>query len=212
MKLMLLGPPGAGKGTQSEILAKKLGVPAISMGHLLRNAVNKKTPMGQQAEEYMDAGKLVPNEIVLKIFLNRIMREDCRDGYILDGVPRNPAQAEELERWGIEIDTVLSIEISDEEIEKRLSGRRSCSKCSASYHVDWNLPEAEGVCDVCGSHLFVRDDDEPHMVRTRLADYYRATAPLKEYYEERGKLIRVNNIHGVAETTAAIFKALGIDL
>jgi len=210
MKMVMLGPPGAGKGTQAEILAKKFGVPAISTGYMLRDAVSKKTPAGLKAKEYMDAGGLVPDEITLKIFLARVTQDDCKNGYILDGIPRNLAQAEELDRQGVEIDTVLSIEISDDEIESRLSGRRSCSGCSAMYHTQWNPSKQEEICDVCASTLHIRTDDEPQTIRNRLAVYHQETAPLKEYYKVRGKLVTVENINGVSETTEAIFKALGI--
>jgi len=210
MKLILLGAPGAGKGTQAEILAKKLDVPAVSTGDMLREAVRNGTPVGQRAKALMDAGALVPDDVIIGIVKERLSQQDCKIGYILDGMPRTVAQAEALEEQGIYIDVALSIEISDEEIEKRMGGRRTCPKCSAVYHIEFNPPEREGTCGKCGGELTIRKDDEPQTVRNRLKTYHQETEPLKDFYKERGKLKTVDNIPGVEETTAVILKALGI--
>ena len=210
MKMILLGPPGAGKGTQANALMKKLGVPAISTGDILRDAVERGTPTGLKAKSFMDAGELVPDEVIIGIIVDRLEMQDCKNGYILDGVPRTIVQAEALDARGIEIDIVLSIEISDDEIINRLSGRRACPDCKAIYHIEANPPKKDGACDVCGAVLIVRKDDVPDTIRNRLQVYHKETGPLKEYYKSQGKLITVDNIPGVDETTAAIFKALGI--
>ena len=210
MKLVLLGAPGAGKGTQAEILREKLRVPAISTGNMLREAVRNGTLVDQRAKTLMDAGELVPDDVIIEIVQARLSNDDCKRGYIFDGIPRTVTQAIMLEEHEIGVDVVLSIEISDEEIEKRMVGRRSCPTCGAVYHVEFNPPKSEGVCDVCGKALIIRKDDEPQTVRNRLRNYHRATEPLKEFYKERGKLKTVDNIPGVEETTAVILKALGI--
>ena len=210
MKMILLGPPGAGKGTQAEVLMKKLGIPAISTGDILRDAVARKTPVGLKAKAFMDAGELVPDEVIIGIVIDRVSRDDCKSGYILDGVPRTIVQAEALEEQGIELDVVLSIEISDDEILERLGGRRACPDCNSIYHIISKPPATEGVCDNCGTALIIRNDDKQETISTRLRAYHKETAPLKEYYKSRGKLKSVNNIQGVAETTAAVLKALGI--
>ncbi|MCL2401732.1 MAG: adenylate kinase [Oscillospiraceae bacterium] len=210
MKLILLGPPGAGKGTQAQILATKLGVPTISTGDILRAAVKNGTPVGLEAKGYMDRGELVPDAVVIGVFLDRISQDDCKHGYIFDGMPRNLAQAQELDRQGIQIDTALSIEISDAEIEKRLTGRRVCPDCAATFHVESDPPQKDDVCDRCDSVLIIRVDDEAETVKQRLAVYHAETEPLKDYYKGQGKLITVQNINGIEETTAAVLKALGI--
>ena len=210
MKMILLGPPGAGKGTQAEALSKKLGIPAISTGDILRDAVARKTPVGLKAKAFMDAGGLVPDDVIIGIFIDRVSKQDCENGYILDGVPRTLVQAEALDEQGVEIDVVLSIEISDDEILDRLGGRRACPDCNSIYHIVSKPPAVEDVCDNCGKALVIRNDDKPETIRTRLQAYHSETAPLKEYYKSKGILKSVENIQGVAETTAAVLKALGI--
>ena len=204
MKLILLGPPGAGKGTQAEILNKKLNIPTISTGNILRAAVKNGTPVGLQAKAYMDAGKLVPDEVILGA------EADCQNGFILDGVPRTIPQAEALEKVGITFDAVVSLEISDEEIVERMGGRRVCASCGAPFHVKNLPPKVEGVCDACGGKLEARADDKPEVVRDRLKVYHKETAPLKDFYAARNLLKTVENQHTVAETTTAILKALGL--
>ena len=210
MKLILLGPPGAGKGTQAEILNKKLNIPTISTGNILRAAVKNGTPVGLKAKEYMDAGKLVPDEVIIGVITERLAEADCQDGFILDGVPRTIPQAEALEKAGVTFDAVVSIEISDEEIVERMGGRRVCTACGAPYHVK-NMPsKVDGVCDACGGKLEARADDKPEVVRDRLKVYHKETAPLKEFYAERNLLKTVNNQPAVAATTTAILHALGL--
>lgn len=210
MKLILLGPPGAGKGTQAEILCKKLNIPTISTGNILRAAVKNGTPVGLKAKEYMDAGKLVPDEVIIGVISERLAEADCQNGFILDGVPRTIPQAEALEKAGISFDAVVSIEISDEEIVERMAGRRVCAACGAPYHVK-NMPsKVEGVCDACGGKLEARADDKPEVVRDRLSVYHKETAPLKDFYAARNLLKTVDNQPTVAETTTAILNALGL--
>ena len=209
MKLILLGAPGAGKGTQSEILSRELGIPTISTGNILRAAIKDSTPVGLVAKSYMDEGKLVPDEIIIEIIHERVAAEDCANGYILDGVPRTIAQADALENAGIVFDHVISLEVSDEVIMERMSGRRVCEACGASYHVVAIPPKTEGVCDSCGGKLIRRKDDEPETVRARLEVYHKKTEPLKSYYEERGLLRPVENLPTVAANTQAILRAMG---
>ena len=210
MKLILLGPPGAGKGTQAEILCKKLNIPTISTGNILRAAVKNGTPVGLKAKEYMDAGKLVPDEVIIGVISERLAEADCQKGFILDGVPRTIPQAEALEKAGITFDAVVSLEISDDEIVDRMGGRRVCASCGVPYHVKNLPPKVEGVCDACGGKLEARADDKPEVVRDRLKVYHKETAPLKDFYAERNLLKTVDNQPTVAETTAAILKALGL--
>ena len=210
MKLILLGAPGAGKGTQAEIISKKLNIPTISTGNILRAAVKNGTPVGLKAKEFMDKGALVPDEVIIGIMNERLQEPDCAEGYILDGMPRTIAQAEALEAAGIDIDVALSIEISDAEIEARMTGRRTCTSCGATFHVVSNPPKAEGICDACGAELTIRKDDEPETVRNRLAVYHRETEPLKDFYKSRGKLKTVDNQPTIADTTKVIFETLGI--
>ena len=209
MKLILLGAPGAGKGTQADILKVKLNIPTISTGNILRAAVKNGTPTGLKAKEYMDAGKLVPDEVIIGIINERLQEADCANGYILDGVPRTIAQAEALEKAGIIFDAVVSIEISDETIMERMSGRRVCESCGASYHVVAVPPKQEGVCDNCGGALVQRKDDAPETVKARLEVYHRETEPLKDFYAQRGLLKSVENQPTVEETTQTILCALG---
>ena len=210
MKLILLGPPGAGKGTQAEILNKKLGIPTISTGNILRAAVKNGTPIGLKAKEYMDAGKLVPDEVIIGVISERLAEADCQNGFILDGVPRTIPQAEALEKAGIQFDAVVSIEISDDEIVERMGGRRVCTGCGAPYHIKNMPPKVEGVCDACGGKLEARADDKPEVVRDRLNVYHKETAPLKDFYAARNLLKTVDNQPTVAETTTAILNALGL--
>ena len=210
MKLIMFGAPGAGKGTQAAILGQRLDVPTISTGNILRAAVKNGTPVGLQARSYMDAGKLVPDQVIIGIIAERLGEEDCRKGYILDGVPRTIAQAEALEAAGVRFDCVLDIEVSDEEIVSRMSGRRACTDCGATYHVTAAPPRAEGVCDACGGRLVQRDDDKPETVLDRLSVYHAQTEPLKEFYAQRGILKRVDNKPTIEATAKAIAAALGI--
>ena len=209
MKMILLGAPGAGKGTQAEIFSKKLGIPTISTGNILRAAVKNGTPVGLKAKEYMDAGKLVPDEVIIGVITERLAEPDCAAGYILDGVPRTIAQAEALENAGIRFDKVVSIEVSDEEIVGRMSGRRACTQCGATYHVVNAPPKEEGKCDHCGAQLVLRADDKPETVKSRLEVYHKETEPLKDFYQARGVLIPVDNQPTIEATTKAVEEALG---
>ena len=209
MKLILLGPPGAGKGTQAEILCRKFSIPTISTGNILRAAVKAGTPIGLEAKTYMDAGKLVPDEVIIGIIQERLAEPDCENGFILDGVPRTIAQAEALEQHGIEFDHVVSLEVSDESIVKRMDGRRVCTHCGTPFHVETKPPKQPGVCDLCGGELIERDDDRAETVRARLVVYHNETEPLKQFYEKRGKLRTVPGDAGtIEETTRAIELAL----
>ena len=210
MKLIMLGAPGAGKGTQAEILSAKLSIPTISTGNILRAAIKEGTKTGLEAKSYMDAGKLVPDEVIIGVISERLAEADCQKGFILDGVPRTIPQAEALEKAGITFDAVVSLEISDDEIVDRMGGRRVCASCGAPYHVKNLPPKVEGVCDACGGKLEARADDKPEVVRDRLKVYHKETAPLKDFYAERNLLKTVDNQPTVAETTAAILKALGL--
>ena len=211
MKLILLGAPGAGKGTQAAILQERLGIPTISTGNILRAAIKNETPVGLQAKAYMDAGHLVPDEVIIGIIRERLQESDCENGYILDGVPRTIAQAEALEAAGIRFDAVVAIEIADEHIVERMSGRRVCEVCGASYHIV-NVPsKVEGVCDVCGGRLVQRKDDKPETVLDRLAVYHKETEPLKGFYEARGILKPVEDQPLVEQTSRAILAALGCE-
>ncbi len=210
MKLILLGAPGAGKGTQAEILSHKLGIPAISTGNMLRAAMKAGTSVGLKAKSYVDAGALVPDDVIIGIVAERLAAADCAKGFILDGVPRTIPQAEALEEAGVDIDCALSIEIADEVIVERMGGRRTCTNCGASYHVVSAPPKQEGVCDHCGSELSIRKDDAPETVMARLEVYHRETEPLKAFYAERGKLRSVANQPTIEATTAEIEKALGL--
>ncbi len=208
MKLILLGAPGAGKGTQAEILSKKWGIPTISTGNILRAAMKNGTPVGLKAKEYVESGKLVPDDVIIGIVKERLAEPDCANGYILDGMPRTIPQAEALEQNGIDIDAAVSIEIEDEVIEKRMTGRRTCLNCGATYHVESKPPKVEGVCDLCGEKLTIRKDDSAETVRDRLAVYHKETEPLKDFYQARGKLILVDNQPTVELTTEKLLEAL----
>ena len=210
MKLILLGAPGAGKGTQAEILSKELNIPTISTGNILRAAMKNGTPVGLKAKEYVESGRLVPDEVIIGIISERLAEADCKEGYILDGVPRTIPQAEAMEKAGIEIDAALSIDIEDAVIIDRMTGRRLCSECGASYHTKAHPPKVEGVCDLCGGQLTTRKDDAPETVKARLEIYHAETEPLLAFYAERGKLRRVENQPTIEATSEAVHKALEI--
>ena len=210
MNLILLGAPGAGKGTQAEILVKKLSIPAISTGNMLREAIANGTELGMKAKQHMDNGSLVPDELILGIVADRVAQPDCSKGFILDGMPRTLAQAEALENMGVKIDHVVSIEVDDAVIEGRMTGRRVCPKCGASYHIVANPPKMEGICNACGAELAIRKDDAPETVKARLATYHSETEPLKDFYAQRGKLRSVDNQPSIEAVTASIIEALGL--
>lgn len=201
MKLILLGAPGAGKGTQAEIVSEHLNIPTISTGNIIREALKSGTEMGLKAKEYMESGKLVPDEVVIGIIRDRLAQDDCANGFILDGFPRTIPQAEALDRMGILIDRVIDIEVADDVIARRVSGRRVCPACGASYHVDYKKPAKADTCDKCGSTLVQRKDDHPDTVRERLQVYHDQTEPLKDYYAKSGKLVIVEGQEEVADTT-----------
>lgn len=210
MRLILLGAPGAGKGTQAEILSKLLAIPTISTGNILRAAMKAGTPVGLKAKEYVDAGKLVPDEVIIGIIKERLAEDDCKNGYILDGVPRTIAQAKAMEEMGVELDCALSIEVEDQVIIDRMSGRRTCKDCSQTFHVVSNPPRQEGICDFCGGELGIRKDDAPETVMKRLATFHEETEPLKAFYAERNKLKTVDNQPSIEAQTVVIRKALEI--
>ena len=209
MNLILLGAPGAGKGTQAELLVKQLGIPAISTGNMLREAMANGTELGKKAKKYMDEGALVPDELILGIVADRVSQPDCEKGFILDGVPRTLAQAEALEAKGVKIDHVVSIEVADEEIEGRMTGRRVCGKCGASYHITANPPKMDGICDLCGSELVIRKDDAPETVRKRLEVYHATTEVLKDFYGKLGRLVEVNGSQPIEKANEDILAAIG---
>ena len=209
MKLILLGAPGAGKGTQAELLLEKLSIPAISTGNMLRDAMAHGTELGNKVKKYMDDGLLVPDELIMGIVADRVAKPDCANGFILDGVPRTLAQAEALDAKGVKIDHVVSIEIDDSVIEGRMTGRRVCSKCGASYHIVANPPKAEGICDSCGGELQIRKDDAPETVRKRLDVYHASTEVLKEYYAAKGKLRLVEGNQSIEGANSDILAAIG---
>ena len=209
MNLILLGAPGAGKGTQAELLTQKLSIPAISTGNMLREAMANGTELGKKAKQYMDEGSLVPDELILGIVADRVAQPDCQNGFILDGVPRTLAQAQALEAAGVRIDHVVSIEVDDSEIEGRMTGRRVCSHCGASYHVVANPPKTEGVCDHCGKALVIRKDDKPETVRHRLEVYHASTEVLKDFYGKLGRLRLVNGSQSIEGANEDILVAIG---
>ena len=209
MKLILLGAPGAGKGTQAEFICDKLSIPSISTGNILREAVKNGTEAGKAAKSYMDAGALVPDEVVIAILKDRIAADDCKNGFILDGFPRTVPQAEALDQMGVSIDAAIEIDVPDAVIETRLGGRRVCEKCGASYHIVNKAPAVEGICDKCGGKLVQRKDDAPETVKARLEVYHKETEPLKDFYAQRGLLKPVENQPSVEETSQAILRALG---
>ena len=208
MNIIFLGAPGAGKGTQAEKICEKLNIPAISTGNIIRAALKNGTEMGLKAKSYMDAGQLVPDEVVIGIIKDRLKDDDCKNGFILDGFPRTIPQAQALVDMGIDIDKVIDIEVPDEKITKRMSGRRVCSKCANSYHMEYKKPKVEGICDACGGELVQRKDDAPETVQARLVEYHEMTEPLKGFYENLGKLRIVEGQEEVADTTKLVFAAL----
>ena len=208
MNLILLGAPGAGKGTQAEVICDHLQIPAISTGNVLREAVKNGTEMGLKAKSFMDSGALVPDEVVIGIIKERLAMDDCQNGFILDGFPRTVPQAEALDAMGVKIDKVIDIEVADEKIMQRLSGRRVCQDCGASYHVDYKPSKEDGKCDKCGGQTVQRKDDHPDTIKDRLHVYHEQTEPLKDYYEKTGKLTIVEGQEEVADTSALTLKAL----
>lgn len=208
MKLILLGAPGAGKGTQAEVICKALNIPAISTGNIIREALAQGTEMGLKAKSFMDAGQLVPDDVVIGIIKERLAKDDCANGFILDGFPRTIPQAEALDAMGVIIDKVIDIEVPDEKIAARMSGRRVCKDCGSSYHLEYKAPKAEGVCDVCDGELIQRKDDAPETVLDRLAVYHKQTEPLKDYYSKKGILRIVEGQEEIADTSALTLKAL----
>ena len=209
MNLILLGAPGAGKGTQAELLMEKLSIPSISTGNMLREAIANGTELGKQVKTFMDGGMLVPDDLILSIVAERVAQPDCANGFILDGVPRTLPQAEALKAKGVRIDHVVSIEIDDSVIEGRMTGRRVCSKCGASYHVVANPPKTEGVCDLCGGELIIRKDDAPETVRKRLEVYHASTEVLKDFYAGEDKLRLVNGNQSIEGAFEEILKVIG---
>ncbi len=211
MNLILLGAPGSGKGTQAELLTQKLSIPAISTGNMLREAVANGSELGQRVKKIMEEGSLVPDDVILDIVAQRVQRSDCANGFILDGVPRTLPQAEALEARNVIIDYAVSVEIDDAEIESRMTGRRVCGKCGASYHTVANPPKTEGICDVCGSDLVIRKDDAPETVRHRLQVYHEQTEVLKGFYEARGKLRIINGNQPIEDVNRSIMEATGAE-
>jgi len=209
VNLILLGAPGAGKGTLASYLIEKMGIPSISTGNILREAIKNDTPLGQQAKGYMDAGQLVPDELVINLLKERIAKRDCKSGFILDGFPRTIPQAEALDEVA-HIDCALAIDVPYEMIEKRMTGRRVCLRCGATYHVEANPPRIAGICDICGDKLVVRSDDQPEVVKRRHETYRAQTEPLIGYYEAQGKLKTIDGTQGIVETEKLAVQALGL--
>lgn len=210
MNIIFLGAPGAGKGTQAEIVSKKLEIPTISTGNIIRAALKNGTEMGMAAKSYIDKGALVPDEVVIGIIRERLSESDCEKGFILDGFPRTIPQAEALDKMGVKIDAVVDIFVPDEEIVSRMSGRRVCLKCGATYHTKYNPPKTENVCDACGEALVIRKDDSAEVVNSRLEVYHKETEPLKSYYDAKGLVKTVVGQEKLEDTTALTLKALGI--
>ena len=207
MNLILMGAPGAGKGTQSEKISEKWGIPAVSTGNMLRAAIEAGTQLGMTAKSYMEAGALVPDDIVVGVIKEYLASDACKDGFILDGFPRTIPQAKALDAMGVKIDAVLSIEVADEKIVERMSGRRACA-CGATYHNAYKPSRVDGICDKCGAQLYIRKDDTPETVLNRLNTYHEQTEPLKDYYAEKGVLLVVEGQEEVADTTRLTFEAL----
>lgn len=208
MNLIFLGAPGAGKGTQAEVVAKKLGIPTISTGNIIREALSSGSEMGLKAKSYIEAGKLVPDEVVIGIIQDRLSKADCKNGFILDGFPRTIPQAEALDKMGINIDRVVEIDVPDENVINRMSGRRVCKKCGASYHIENKPAKQDNICDLCGSELAIRKDDTPEIVLDRLSVYHEQTEPLKDYYAACGKLRTVEGTAPISKITESILKIL----
>lgn len=209
MNLILLGAPGAGKGTLAGFLIEKMGIPSVSTGNLLREAIANNTPLGAKAKEFMDAGQLVPDQLVIDLLRDCIAKPECKNGFILDGFPRTIPQAEALDTI-VKIDSVLSLEVPDGVIEERMTGRRTCLKCGATYHVINMPPKTEGVCDKCGDALTIRKDDKPETVKSRLATFHTQTEPLKDYYSAQGKLTSIDGTRGIHATEDSAVEALGL--
>ena len=209
MNLILLGAPGAGKGTQAELLVQQLNIPQISTGNMLREAMRNGSELGKQVKSIMDSGALVPDDVIMSIVAERVAEPDCKNGFILDGVPRTLAQAEAMDAKGIKIDHVVSIEIDDAVIEGRMTGRRVCTKCGASYHIVDNPPKKDGICDQCGEAVSIRKDDTPETVRHRLEVYHTSTEVLKDYYAKQGKLLLIEGNQSIEGANRDILKALG---
>jgi len=212
MNLILLGAPGAGKGTQAELLLQKLSIPAISTGNMLRDAMAHGTELGNKVKKFMDEGLLVPDELIMGIVADRVAQPDCQNGFILDGVPRTLAQAKALEAAGVRIDHVISIEVDDSEIEGRMTGRRVCGDCGASYHIAANPSKVEGICDLCGGQLITRKDDAPETVRKRLQVYHSTTEVLKDFYAGLGRLRLINGSQSIEGAFEDILKAIGANV
>ena len=212
MNLILLGAPGAGKGTQAELLMEKLHIPGISTGNMLRDAMKNGTVVGEKAKYYMDNGLLVPDDVVMDIVEERVARPDCKNGFILDGMPRTLAQAEALQERGVPIDYVVSIEIDDDVIEGRMTGRRVCGECGASYHIVANPSKVEGKCDLCGGELVTRKDDVPETVRKRLRVYHEQTEVLKNFYDKLGKLRTIEGNQAIDGVSEDILTAIGANV
>lgn len=210
MNLILLGAPGAGKGTQAEVISRELAIPQISTGNILREAVKNGTECGMKAKSFMDSGALVPDEVVIGILKDRIAEDDCKNGFILDGFPRSVPQAEALEKMGVNIDKVIELSVPDEDIKNRIGGRRVCEKCGASYHITNKPTKKEGICDSCGGAVVQRDDDAPETVVKRLETYYTTTAPLVDFYKQRGKLTTVVGESTVEATSKKMLDALKV--
>ncbi|MBQ2094101.1 MAG: adenylate kinase [Ruminococcus sp.] len=208
MNIIMLGAPGAGKGTQAAVLCEHFGIPTISTGNMIREALKNGTEMGLKAKSYMDDGKLVPDEVVIGIVKERLSEDDCKKGFILDGFPRTIPQAEALDNMGVDIQYVINIDVPDESIIKRMSGRRVCENCGRPYHIESLKPQKDGVCDDCGGTLVQRKDDHPDTVLARLDVYHKETEPLADYYRKQGKLVNVEGQNTVADTTAAVLKAI----
>ncbi|MBQ6755546.1 MAG: adenylate kinase [Oscillospiraceae bacterium] len=208
MKLILMGAPGAGKGTQAEILSEKLGIPTISTGNILRAAVKAGTPVGLKAKALIEAGSLVSDDIIIGILQERLQHDDCAKGYILDGVPRTLAQANAIKDAGIHIDAVIDIDVPDEVISQRMTGRRTCPDCGGTFHVLYNPPKTEGVCDHCGARLTIRKDDTPETVNHRLEVYHRETEPLLKFYDDLGLLVKIDGTQDPEHTSASILSKL----
>lgn len=209
MNLILLGAPGAGKGTLAAYLVEKMGVPSISTGNILREAIANDTPLGRRAGQFMDAGQLVPDQLVIDLLKERLAQDDCKGGFILDGFPRTIPQAKALDDIA-QIDCALSLEVPDEVIEGRMTGRRVCLKCGATYHIKANPPKAEDTCDYCGDRLHTRKDDQPNVVKHRLATFHAQTEPLKDYYGAQGKVKSIDGTLGIPQTERFAAEALGL--
>ena len=210
MKISIMGPPGGGKGTQAEILSEKLAIPHISTGAIIRNAIREKTQLGLLAEDYIEKGQLIPDELAIKMVSHRLREKDCENGYILDGFPRTLPQARAMDEIGIELDCALNLLVADDVIVERLSGRRECKACAAPYHIKFNPPEKDGVCDKCSGVLISRDDDVPETIRKRLNVYHQETEPLIDFYQEKELLVNVAGCNTIEGTTEAVLEALGV--